>query len=144
MNFWNRSHSNLQTTKEIWDEKDGRVCLVQHFTALPTLFLTEKKRTLHNMTIFTNTYISNLVSGLFTADIKLHKLTQLLSRTLHVHFIKTKDKEFTTKWIRWDNRCRVFFFKLRVAWHLRQYLWSLSARPGSGSVPAQSSRSIKF
>lgn len=109
MNFWNRSHSNLQTTKEIWDEKDGRVCLVQHFTALPTLFLTEKKRTLHNMTIFTNTYISNLVSGLFTADIKLHKLTQLLSRTLHVHFIKTKDNEFTAKWIRWDNRCRVFF-----------------------------------
>lgn len=143
MNFWNRSHSNLQTTKEIWDEKDGRVCLVQHFTAIPTLFLTEKKRTLHNMTIFTNTYISNLVSGLFTADIKLHKLTQLLSRTLHVHFIKTKDNEFTAKWIRWDNRCR-FFFKLRVAWHLRQYLWSLSARPGSGSVPAQSSRSIKF
>lgn len=110
MNFWNRSHSNLQTTKEIWDEKDGRVCLVQHFTALPTLFLTEKKRTLHNMTIFTNTYIStcNLVSGLFTADIKLHKLTQLLSRTLHVHFIKTKDNEFTAKWIRWDNRCRFF------------------------------------
>lgn len=36
-------------------------------------------------------YISNLLPGLFTADVKLHKLTQLLIRTQHIHFIKTKD-----------------------------------------------------